>query len=63
MRCHPLQLIQLLLRQNLIPLPQGQAHTRRYHVRVIRVHQLKAIQRLTHQLIFVAGFADAHLLQ
>ena len=57
------QLIQLLLCQRLIPLPQGQPHARRNHIRVVRIHQFKPVERLANQFILITGFTDAHLLQ
>ncbi len=57
------QLVQLLLRQRHIALPQRQTHARGDHVRVVRIHQLEPVQRLAHQIVLVAGLANTHLFQ
>jgi hypothetical protein len=46
-----------------IALAQQIAHPRGNNVRVIRVNQLQAIERLAHQIFTFAGLAEADLLQ
>ena len=57
------QTLQLLLRAGGIALAEKIAHPRGNNVRVIRVDQFQAIERLAHQILTFAGLAEADLLQ
>ena len=62
-RGDPFQTIQLFLRAGVIALTQQVAKARGNDVRVVGVNQLKAIERLTNQILTLCRFAQPDLLQ
>lgn len=62
-RCAAPQLRHQLCGAGLVALAQRQPQFGRDNLRIIRVDFIQPVERLRYQLIFMAGFADPHLLE